>query len=254
MGRLETLGAALRHLPAQGLNALLPPRCLGCARAVDRTGVLCATCWAEITFIAPPQCACCGYPFAYESGVDSQCSACLRDPPPFHRARAVMVYDQASKGLLLGLKHGDRTEAAPAYGDWLARGAAELVDDVDLVVPVPLHWIRLFRRRYNQSALLGAALARRIGQPIVPDLLVRRRNSPPQGRLSPAARHRNVAGAFRVHPAHKATLEGRRVLLVDDVMTTGATATACANVLLRGGAAAVEVLVLARVMRPRRPD
>ena len=165
-----------------------------------------------------------------------------------------MVYDQASRGLILSLKHRDRTEAAPAYGEWLARGAAELVDQVDLVAPVPLHWIRLFLRRYNQSALLAAALARRIERPHVPDLLVRRRNTPSQGRLSLAARQRNVAGAFAVHPGRRAALQGRRVLLVDDVLTTGATVTACANVLLRAGAAGVDVLVLARVLRPQRPD
>ena len=164
-----------------------------------------------------------------------------------------MAYDEASKGLVISLKHRDRTEAAPAYGEWLARGAAELVEEIDIVAPVPLHWIRLFTRRYNQSALLAAALARKIERPLVPDLLVRRRHTPPQGRLSPPARRRNVAGAFKIHPARLSALQDRRVLLVDDVLTTGATASACAKVLLRGGAAGVDVLVLARVLSPQRP-
>ncbi len=160
-----------------------------------------------------------------------------------------MRYDEASRGLVLGFKHADRTDGAPAYGAWLARAGAELIAEADLIAPVPLHWMRLFARRYNQAALLARALARRAGRPVAADLLLRRRHTPSQGRLSPAQRRRNVAGAFAVKPSRRPLLEGRRVLLVDDVLTTGATASACARTLRRDGARAVDVLVLARVVR-----
>ncbi len=250
MLRLDTLVRGLGGLPALALDALLPPRCLACGCPVDRRGALCATCWERIDFAAAPHCACCGYPFAFDLGTGSLCGACMRRPPAFDRARFVMRYDDASKGLVLGFKHSDRTEGAPTYAAWLARAGAELLAEADLLAPVPLHRIRLFTRRYNQAAMLCRALGQMSGRPVAADLLVRRRNTPPQGRLSPAARRQNVAGAFAVAPARRGALEGRRVLLIDDVMTTGATVSACAGVLRRGGAAGVDVLVLARVVRP----
>lgn len=250
MARLDTLVRGLGGLPALALDALLPPRCLACGSPVDRSGALCAGCWERIDFAAAPHCACCGYPFAFDLGAGTLCGACAREPPAYDRSRFVMRYDDASKGLVLGFKHRDRTEGAPTFAAWLARAGAGLVAEADLLAPVPLHRIRLFTRRYNQAAMLCRALGRSTGLPVVPDLLVRSRNTPPQGRLSPAARRRNVAGAFAVAPGRRGVLEGRRVLLIDDVMTTGATVSACARVLRRGGAAGVDVLVLARVVRP----
>ena len=238
-----------RKLPQLALNAVLPPRCLSCGALVERSGALCGTCWAEIAFLAPPLCACCGLPFEYDLGPGALCGACTREAPGFARARAVMRYNEASKRLILGFKHGDRSEGAPAFGAWLARAGAELIAEAEVIVPVPLHRWRLLARRYNQAALLAHALGRESGLPVISDLLVRRRFTPSQGRLSRAARRRNVAGAFAVKPARAARLAGRRVLLVDDVLTTGATVAACTRVLRRGGAAAVEVLVLARVLR-----
>ena len=155
-----------------------------------------------------------------------------------------------SRALVLGFKHGDRTHGAPAYGRWMARAGAELLREADLVVPVPLHWLRLFRRRYNQAALLAQAVARTAGVPVAVDLLARRRPTPSQGHLSAmAARRRNVRGAFAVRPGRAELVKDRRIVLVDDVLTTGATAESCARTLLRAGAAAVDVLVLARVVR-----
>ena len=243
----------LRSLPQLALNAVLPPRCLACGALVERSGALCADCWPEVAFIAPPYCACCGLPFEYDLGPEALCGACTREPPAYDRARAVMRYNDASRRLILAFKHGDRTEGAPAYGAWLARAGADLIAGADMILPVPLHRWRLLSRRYNQAALLAQALGRETGLPVVTDLLLRRRHTPSQGRLSPAARRRNVAGAFAVRASGrasgKARLAGRRVLLVDDVYTTGATIEACARVLRRGGAAAVSVLVLARVLR-----
>ncbi len=240
----------LRRAAGTVLDALLPPQCLSCGTMVAAPGGLCADCWSAVTVLGPPQCAACGLPFPHDPGPDALCGACVRRAPPYDRARAAFAYDDRSRTLILGLKHRDRTDSAGPLGRWLARAGAELVADADLVAPVPLHWTRLFARRYNQAALLAYALGREAGLPVVPDLLVRRRRTPSQGTLGPAARRRNVRGAMAVRPSAAAGMAGRRVLLVDDVFTTGATAEACARTLRRAGAAAVDVLVLARVVRP----
>ncbi len=243
-------GGSLARLAKRALDILLPPQCLGCGVLVETQGALCPACWSDVDFLGPPCCHACGLPFAYDLGEGALCGACTRRPPPFERSRAVMVYDADSRRLVLAFKHGDRTEAAPAFGRWLARAGATLLTDADLIVPVPLHWTRLFSRRFNQAALLAQAVGRLAGVPVEADLMIRRRRTPSQGRLSPAARRRNVAGAFAVRPSGVPRIEGRRVLLVDDVMTTGATAAACARTLKGRGAAAVDVLTLARVLRP----
>ena len=216
---------------------------------VARNGTLCGSCWSEIDFIVPPFCNCCGLPFAYDVGPEALCSACHKEVPAFDRARAVMRYDSVSRKLVLAFKHGDRTEGAAAYGEWLARAGAELLAGAEAILPVPLHRRRLLARRYNQAALLAQALARESGLPVWHDLLLRRRNTPSQGHLTPAGRWRNVAGAFAVNPKSRHQIQGRRLLLVDDVMTTGATVATCAAVLKRAGATSVSVLVLARVLR-----
>jgi len=248
-------GAVIRRAAAMIVDSVLPPLCLACGEAVDSQGGLCAACWAGIAWLGPPWCEGCGLPFEFDPGLRAhgetlRCGACLRDPPAFDRARAVFRYDAASRGMLLAFKHADRTHAAPAFGRWLARAGDELLSSADLVAPVPLHWMRLAWRRYNQSALLAKVAASIVERPLVPDLLVRARHTPSQGAFGPAARRRNVRGAFRVHPRHGAKVQGRRILLVDDVFTTGATVEECARALRRGGAVAVDVLTLARVVRP----
>lgn len=253
-------GALLaRRLWRGALDALLPPRCLACGRTVDEPGRVCAGCWSGLRFLGSPCCRQCGYPFEFEpapgNGGDlageALCAACRRSPPAFDRARAALAYDAASKPLVLRFKHADRTDAAPAFALWMRRAGAELLRECDLVVPVPLHPRRLFLRRYNQAGLLAQGLARLGGKPYQPLLLVRRRATPSQGRLSRQRRKLNVAGAFAVPAAARPALKGRRVLLVDDVLTTGATLSACARSLKRAGAASVDALVLARVVRAR---
>ena len=245
--------SALTRIATSILDALLPPRCLSCGGAVDRQGGLCVACWSTLTFIAPPLCACCGMPFEFaaagENPDDLLCGACMAEPPPFARARAVLVYDDGSRPLVLGFKHGDRIHAADSYGAWMARAGADLLVEADLLAPVPLHPWRLFRRRYNQAALLARAVSRRAGVPVVPDLLVRRRSTPSQGGLGRKGRARNVKGAFRLRRGTKERVKGKRVVLVDDVLTTGATLAECTRVLLQAGAARVEVLTLARVVK-----
>jgi ComF family protein len=238
-----------RQFARRALDAVLPPQCLRCHAIIDAPGALCADCWDGVTFLAPPLCDTCGLPFEYDAGPGTLCGECVRQAPPFERARAAMVYDVASRDLLLAFKHGDRTEAARAFGAWMGRAGAGLLATADVVTAVPLHWTRLFARRYNQAALLAQAIGRGAGVPVVPDLLLRRRKTPSQGGLGPAQRRRNLQGALAPNRRRAAWIDGRRVLLVDDVMTTGATASASARTLLRAGAAAVDVLTLARVVR-----
>jgi ComF family protein len=239
------------RLAGRVVDAVLPPRCLECGAQVDVPGALCPACWQSIDFLGPPCCACCGLPFEVEMGAAALCGACIAEPPPFARARAVFRYNAASRGLVLRFKHADRTDAAPAFGRWLARAGAEVLADAELIAPVPMHWFRLFLRRYNQAAMLANELARAAGGrvPVAPDLLYRRRWTATQGKLGREARHDNVKGAVAVRRAHRPLVRGKRVLLIDDVLTTGATAAVCARALLRAGAAGVDVLTLARVVR-----
>ncbi len=237
----------LRRLWTGFLDVVLPPRCLSCGVTVSLPGTLCPACWRGITFLGTPCCACCGYPFAFDIGSGGLCGACAAHPPPFDRARAAMRYDESSRQLVLALKHGDRLHLAPALAQWMRRAGAEILADADLLVPVPLHWTRLFSRRYNQAAVLALALAKMGGPAVSADCLIRRRRTPPQGRKNATARRRNVAGAFTVR--RPAEIEGRRIVLIDDVLTTGATVEECARVLKRAGAARVEVLALARTVR-----
>ncbi len=255
MTLMSGLGARLARPALRGLDGLLdlvlPPQCLACGALTGGEGALCADCWQGMSFLAAPACAACGYPFELGvPGTDGLCGACIARPPAFDRARAALRYDDASRGLVIAFKHADRTHAAPAFARWMARAGAALLADADLIAPVPLHRRRLWMRRYNQAALLALALGRLAGKPCVPDLLLRIRPTPPQGRLGRRARARNVRRAFAPEPRRAALIAGRRVLLVDDVLTTGATVEEAARALTAAGARAVDVLTLARVVRP----
>lgn len=228
------------------LDLVLPPLCLGCGAMVDSTGALCATCFSGVRFIAPPHCACCGTPLPDGGGgEDALCGACVGHQPVWGRARAAFLYDDGSRALVLRFKHADRIEAAPAYARWMVRAGADLLAEADVVVPVPLHRWRLFARRYNQAALLGARIARLSGLSYAPDALVRVRRTVSQGSFGHSGRSRNVRGAFAVR--RPKVVDGKAIVLIDDVLTTGATVGECAHTLLAAGARSVDVLTLARV-------
>jgi ComF family protein len=228
----------------RALDLVFPPQALDGAAQPQSTG-LGAEAWSRIRFIAEPLCDGCGAPFEYDIG--ERCAACLARPRAFARARAACLYDEASRELILKLKHADRTDLAGLFVNWLSRAAADLLDEADAIVPVPLHRWRLLRRRYNQAAEIARPLARRRGAAYLPDVLVRARHTESQGGKSGAGRRRNVSGAFAVPEAGRRKVAGRRILLVDDVLTTGATAEACARALLKAGASAVDLAVAARV-------
>lgn len=229
------------------LDLLLPPLCLSCRAPVARQGGLCAVCWSGVHFLGAPCCRRCGVPFAEEVEGGLHCATCLSDPPPYDRARAVFRYDDASKGLVLSFKHADRPGLARFFAPWMARAAADLLSGADLIVPVPLHRWRLLSRRYNQAALLAMGLAKGSSIRCIPDLLVRTRRTASQGTMGREARQRNVKGAIKLAKS-AALIEGKRILLVDDVLTTGATLGECVRVLRQSGAAGVDVVTLARVV------
>jgi len=236
-----------RGAPGTVLGIIYPPTCIGCGGATGEPHTLCARCWSEIQFIERPYCERLGTPFAVDLGMALLSPAAIADPPVFERARAAARYDDVARKLVHRLKYGDRLELGRALSAMMVRSGAELLTDAEIVVPVPLHRWRLWWRRFNQAMALASVIAKRSGLPCDPSLLARVKATKPQVGLSKAQRGENLQGAFRVPAEAKPRLAGKRVLLVDDVMTTGATANAASRALLRGGAKAVDVLVFARV-------
>ena len=248
--------SVLKGAARQALDLVLPPLALeegAGARAVQSPGMS-ASAWSRVAFIEAPFCDGCGAPFEYDLGQGVRCPACLARRPVFDHARAACLYDEHSRDLILKLKHADRTDLAGLFARWIARAAADVIPDLDAVVPVPLHRWRLLRRRYNQAAEIARPLARLTGLAYFPDALTRPRPTGSQGGRSASGRRRNVAAAFQAPERWRERLAGKRLLLVDDVLTTGATAEGCARALKRAGAARVDVAVIARVKeRPPHP-
>jgi ComF family protein len=236
----------------EGLAKIIwPQRSLITGREVAGPGALEPEHWSKLHFLSAPLCACCGTPLDLAVEEDQLCGACLVRRPVYERARAALAYGDVSRDLVLALKYQGRRDSLDLLARWMASAGADLLQDAELIVPVPLHYFRLVRRGFNQSVWLAAALARRSGAQLTVDALKRVRATPIQGGLSAEGRRRNVQGAFRVRKGREALLMGKRILLIDDVLTTGATAEACSRVMKRAGAKCVDVLTLARVAGPR---
>ncbi|AMS29643.1 MAG TPA: amidophosphoribosyltransferase [Hyphomonadaceae bacterium] len=230
-------------------DLIWPPRSLLSDARVDCLGTMEADLWRALDFLYGPGCMRCGFPIPEATGPDILCPVCLAQPPLYHRARAALAYDDLSKPLVLNLKHGGRKDGLRAFAAWMVE-AAPFVAEADQILPVPLHWLRLWQRGYNQAGWLAEALARRTGRPYNPLLLRRKRATPSQNGLSASGRKRNVTGAFHIAQP----VAGQSFVLVDDVMTTGATLQACTAALLRAGAVRVDCVALARVVRPTKLD
>ncbi|WP_246202786.1 ComF family protein [Sphingomonas lacunae] len=238
------------------VDAVLPPRCAACRVVTGGDGGFCADCWAKLDFLVGPACSRCDVPFDIAQGEGAMCGQCIADPPPYSRVHAPLVYGEVARSIVMRLKYGRRTGFARLMARMIA-GAVQRVEragDPPLIVPVPLHRWRLWNRGFNQSAEVGRHLAHLTGWPMEVDALMRHRRTPPLRGLGRTARLRTVAGAFSARPEKRNLLAGRRVLLIDDVFTTGATAASCAKALIRAGAAAVEVAAFARVVDRDRAD
>ncbi len=244
--------AACRQAARLTLDVALPTLCISCREPVDGEGV-CAACWAKLSFIAPPYCPRLGIPFVYDPGPEMLSMEAIAAPPAYTRARAAVRYDEVARTLVHALKYQDRTDLAPAMGRWMARAGRALLNDADMLVPVPLHWRRAWRRRYNQSGVLARAIEGQSGVKLRGDVLRRVRATEQQVGLSRPQRASNVQGAFKVADEARSEVQGRHVILIDDVLTSGATVDACARALLRAKAAQVDVLVFARVVDSPRP-
>jgi ComF family protein len=248
----ETIdGMRPRRMLRRLADFLIPPQCLTCRQALAEPAAVCADCWRQLRLIEAPCCDVLGTPFAYDQGEATVSPAALADPPAWDRARAAVAYGEVAKNLIHALKYRDRHEAGLVMARLMARSGAALFAEADALLPVPLHRLRLWTRRYNQSALLAQRIAAFSGLAYRPELLIRSRATRRQVGLDHDRRRNNVKGAFRVPEAAKGEVRGRRIVLIDDVMTTGATAGACAKALKRAGAARVDILVFALVLEPR---
>ncbi|HEV2745689.1 MAG TPA: ComF family protein [Allosphingosinicella sp.] len=240
----EAAHGAVRHL----VDFALPPRCPGCGAVVPDEHRFCLACWRKLQFLGEPCCSRCGLPFDYECGPDAQCGACLAEPPHYDRMRAAVAYGEIARQVALKLKHSGRPGVAETLARLMQRHVADAGGDA-VLAPVPLHRWRIWKRGYNQSALIAAALARRTGLAAELDLVKRVKATPVLKGKGRRERALAVRGAFRVEERAKPIAAGRRVILIDDVYTTGATANACAKALRRAGAAGVDIICWARVVR-----
>ena len=230
------------------IDTVLPPRCPISHEIVERQGTLSPQAWGSLRFISAPFCVACGVPLEIDVGKDIRCAICVTENKNYDVARAALVYDDASRSLILGFKHGDQTQTVVSFIPWLFQAGREQIAAAEMIMPVPLHRWRLLHRRYNQSALIARALGRASGKTVIQDGLIRTRATPTQGHLKAGERTRNVRNAFAVREG--IDVNGKNILVIDDVYTTGSTVSECARALKDAGAATVNVLTLARTVKP----
>jgi ComF family protein len=242
----------LRHALRLALDVALPPLCPSCREPLGDGVGLCAACWSKLSLIEKPYCARLGIPFTYDPGPGLLSMEAMANPPAYDRARAAVRYDDIARELVQRFKYSDRLDLGPMMGRWMARAGSELLAGADALLPVPLHWRRLWARRFNQAATLAGTISGLAGVPVLHGALKRVRATPQQVGLSRPERASNVQGAFQVPAERKADIKGKRLVLIDDVLTSGATVDTCARALLRAGCAHVDVLVFARVVAPLR--
>jgi ComF family protein len=231
------------------LNFILPPRCANCSQQIAHSHSLCSECWRKIDFLSEPYCQKCGYPFE----IDLEgflCPSCLYMPPSYNHLRAACRYNEASKALLMRFKYGGATSLAPLFVKWLAYAGGDFVKEADIILPVPLHWRRLIKRGYNQAALLAQGLSKAFHKTYAYNILKRNRYTPSQGRRTLEQRIQNVQGVFKIPSSKQKIIEGKKILLIDDVYTSGATIRECVKVLKHFHPECVNVLTLARVVHP----
>ena len=242
----------IRQLASQAAKwsakLLFPPVCLGCRNLVGEPGTLCPDCWPGVRFLERPWCEVMGTPFAHDMGEGVLSAEALADPPPFKRARSAVLYEGVPQRMARSLKFGDRTDLAPWMARWMLRAGAELLVEADAVLPVPLHRNRFLARRFNQSAELSRAISRQTGLKHLPGVLVRLQSTRPQVGLTAAERETNLSGAFAVPQRLRPLIKDKRLILVDDVYTTGTTVKTATRALLAAGAGSVDVLTFARVL------
>ena len=244
---------SMLNFPQYFLDFLLPARCVVTGEIVESSEMLSPEAWALLNFIDDPMCRTCGVPFDV-SELDEEevgglvCSSCLDQPPMFTVARASLRYDDGSRGLLLAYKHGDKTHMALPFSEWIKKSGKEILEQADLLVPVPLHWTRLIKRRYNQAGLLAQCLSKKTGVSVDTTHLKRKRKTLPQGHMKMDERRKNVKGAFAVLEKDRRYFKGKNIVLIDDVYTTGVTVNECARALLEAGAESVKVLCVARTV------
>ena len=230
------------------IDFLLPPRCVSCGIETLTTPGLCAACWEKIHFIEHPLCDKCGRPFEIAEITHAMCLGCFEEMPKFHRLRSVFPYDEGSKSLVLKFKHGDALHLTPLFVQWLAQAGRSLLTQCDVIIPIPLHWRRLWMRSYNQAAILAQSLSKIYAKKYDPCVLHRRRSTPSQGTKTSQQRHDNVKGSFALRASQVKNLEKKNILLIDDVYASGATVLECVKILKKSGANQIDVLTLARVL------
>lgn len=243
-----TKGKILVAIGKHVMNLLFPPTCPGCGVFVAQNGTICPSCWAKLYFITKPYCPVMGTPFSYDFGEGFLSGEALASPPPFKRARSAVAHFGLARSLVTRLKYGDRTDLAPTMAEWMTFAGKELLENADMIVPVPLHFRRFLKRTYNQATELSRHIAKISGKPMQPSVIKRVRYTRQQVGLHAKERQRNVRNAFHVPETEKQKVTNKHILLVDDVFTTGATVCSATKALLKAGACEVDILTFSRVL------